>query len=113
MTVHAKLLRLELLKVKADLERELGQLVLNCSDCGRTVHWVSGLGVEPGYWEHREAAPHDEPAVQDRTSSSPGPSVGPDELLNEVRSFDEPHKPGMIQSSHRLWPVGGLPGRRP
>lgn len=26
------MLRLELLKVKADLERELGQLVLDCSD---------------------------------------------------------------------------------
>ena len=43
VTVHAKMLRLELLKVKADLERELGQLVLDCSCCGQTVHWVAGL----------------------------------------------------------------------
>jgi hypothetical protein len=41
------MLRLELLKVKADLERELGQLVLDCSCCGQTVHWVAGLGVSP------------------------------------------------------------------
>lgn len=32
LTVHAKMLRLELLNVKADLERELGRLVLDCSD---------------------------------------------------------------------------------
>jgi len=38
VTVHAKMLRLELLKVKADLERELGQLVLDCSCWGQTVH---------------------------------------------------------------------------
>ena len=31
VTVHAKMLRLELLKVKADLERELGNFSLNCS----------------------------------------------------------------------------------
>jgi hypothetical protein len=38
------MLRVELLKVKADLERELETLVLHCTDCGRTVHCVSGLG---------------------------------------------------------------------
>jgi hypothetical protein len=48
VTLSAKRLRLELLQVKADLERELGTLVLDCSDCGRTVHWVSGLGSQPG-----------------------------------------------------------------
>lgn len=63
VTVHAKMLRLELLKVKADIERELGQLVLDCSACGQTVHWVSGLGSAPGHWAHREPAPHHEPAV--------------------------------------------------
>jgi hypothetical protein len=31
--------------VRADLERELGQLVLDCSSCGRRVHWFAGLGV--------------------------------------------------------------------
>jgi hypothetical protein len=34
VTVHAKMLRLELLKVKADLERELEDFVLDCSRCG-------------------------------------------------------------------------------
>lgn len=38
LTVQAKMLRLELLKVKADLERDLGRLVLDCTDCGQTVH---------------------------------------------------------------------------
>jgi hypothetical protein len=56
------MLRLELLRVKADLERELGELVLNCSSCGLDVHWISGLGVTPGHWAHREPAPHAEPA---------------------------------------------------
>jgi len=63
LVVHAKMLRLQLLKVKADLERELEDFVLNCSACGLDVHWVSGLGVTPGHWAHREPAPHDEPAV--------------------------------------------------
>ena len=63
VTVHAKMLRLELLKVKADLERELGTWVPNCSKCGLDVHWVAGLGVSPGHWAHREPAPHGEPAV--------------------------------------------------
>ena len=63
VTVHAKMLRLELLKVKANLERELEDFVLDCSKCGRDVHWVSGLGVSPGQWAHREPAPHGEPAV--------------------------------------------------
>lgn len=63
LTVHAKMLRLELLSVKADLERELGQLVLNCRDCGRDVHWVNGLGVAPGHWAHREPGPHGEPVI--------------------------------------------------
>jgi hypothetical protein len=34
------MLRLELLIVKADLERELGRLVLHCTACGLDVHWV-------------------------------------------------------------------------
>jgi hypothetical protein len=40
VTVHAKMLRLELLKVKADLERELETWSLNCTKCGLDVHWV-------------------------------------------------------------------------
>ena len=53
LVVHAKMLRPELLKVKADLERELEDFVLNCSKCGLDVHWVAGLGVKPGHWGHR------------------------------------------------------------
>ena len=47
------MLRLELLKVKAELERELEDFSLNCSKCGLDVHWVSGLGVSPGHWGAR------------------------------------------------------------
>src|ERR687891_1107999 len=60
VTLQAKMLRLELLNVKADLERELGLLVLHCTACGRTVHWVAGLSGSPGHWAHREPAPHGE-----------------------------------------------------
>jgi hypothetical protein len=38
VTVHAKMRRLELLKVKADLERELETWSLNCTKCGLDVH---------------------------------------------------------------------------
>ncbi len=61
VTLQAKMLRQELLQVKADLERELGRLVLDCSACGRTVHWVAGLAASPGHWAHREPAPHGAP----------------------------------------------------
>ena len=64
LVTHAKMLRLELLKVKADLERELEDFVLNCRKCGLDVHWVSGLGIQPGHWAHREPAPHGEPTIQ-------------------------------------------------
>jgi len=37
VTVTAKMLRLELLQVKADLERELATWVLDCKDCGMDV----------------------------------------------------------------------------
>jgi hypothetical protein len=64
LVTHAKMLRLELLKVKADLECELEDFILNCSKCGLDVHWVmSGLGASPGHWAHRLPAPHGEPAV--------------------------------------------------
>jgi hypothetical protein len=63
VTVHAKMLRLELLNVKADLERELEDFSINCTKCGLDVHWMSGLGVSPGHWVHREPAPHGEPSV--------------------------------------------------
>jgi hypothetical protein len=49
--------------VKADLERELEDFSVNCSKCGLDGHRVSGLGITPGHWAHREPARHGEPAV--------------------------------------------------
>jgi hypothetical protein len=63
LTLRAKMLRLELLHVKADLERELGTWALHCRACSREVHWVAGLGVRAGHWAHAEPAPHGEPVV--------------------------------------------------
>jgi hypothetical protein len=55
--VDARMLRLELLKVKGDLERELAKLVLNCSACGQEVHWVQGISMsDPGHWGHRSSS---------------------------------------------------------
>ena len=54
LTVAAKQVRLERLKVKADLERELAQLVLKCTACGQEVHWVQGISMSHlGHWGHR------------------------------------------------------------
>jgi len=39
ITLQTKMLRLELLNVKADLEREME------TSCGLDVHWVVGLGA--------------------------------------------------------------------
>jgi hypothetical protein len=49
LTVHVKMLRAELLSVKADLERELERVVLDCLVCGRTAHYVGGFGVRAGH----------------------------------------------------------------
>jgi hypothetical protein len=43
----AKRLRMELLSTKAELERELGRLLLHCRQCNRRVHWVPGVGADP------------------------------------------------------------------
>jgi hypothetical protein len=63
VTIATKMMRLELLKTKAELERGLEEFSLTCADCGRNVHWVSGLENAPGHWSHAEPAPHGEPAV--------------------------------------------------
>ncbi len=63
LVVHAKELRLELLKTKAAVERELEGFSLICSSCGRNVHWVSGLAATPGHWAHAEPAPHGDPVL--------------------------------------------------
>jgi hypothetical protein len=61
--VNIKRLRVELLSVKADLERELERELLNCVVCGRTAHYVGGLGVKTGHWAHAEPAPHATPKL--------------------------------------------------
>jgi hypothetical protein len=61
---HAKMLRPELLQVKADLERELEDFVLNCSKCGLGRALGERARHFPGHWAHREPAPHGEPAVE-------------------------------------------------
>jgi hypothetical protein len=64
MVISTKMLRAELLSVKSDLERELERLVLDCTACGKRVHYVGGLGVRAGHWAHAEPAPHGEPVVR-------------------------------------------------
>jgi len=67
LVAAAKRLRMELLQTKAQLERELGNVLLECRRCNRRVHWVSGVGAEPGHWAHAEPAPtgHDPVLSQD------------------------------------------------
>jgi hypothetical protein len=52
IVVSTKMLRAELLSVKADLERELEREILDCAVCGKRVHYVGGLGVRASYWAH-------------------------------------------------------------
>jgi hypothetical protein len=40
-------------------EDVLVAFVLDCSRCGRRVHWVPGEGCELGHWAHAEPAPND------------------------------------------------------
>jgi hypothetical protein len=57
LVAAAKRLRMEVLQTKAELERELGNVVLNCRRCNRRVHWVPGVGPQPGHWAHAEPSP--------------------------------------------------------
>jgi hypothetical protein len=61
VVVDLKMLRLELLGVKSSAEDRLEGLVLDCTECGQRVHYVSGLGGAVGRWAHREPAPHHAP----------------------------------------------------
>jgi hypothetical protein len=63
IVVGTKRLRAELLSVKADLERELERVVLNCIACGVPAHYVGGLGVRAGHWSHAAPAPHETPKL--------------------------------------------------
>jgi hypothetical protein len=59
----AKRLRMQLLTTKGALERELGRFLVHCRRCDRTVHWVPGVGPEPGHWAHAEPASAGHPPV--------------------------------------------------
>ena len=63
LTVQAKMMRQELLQVKAHFERELGTPLLTC----RALLAGGPLGGGPrrlaGHWAHSEAASQGEPAV--------------------------------------------------
>lgn len=48
ITVAVKMVRVELLGVKGELECQLARLVLDCRDCCRQVHWVPGIGSSSG-----------------------------------------------------------------
>jgi hypothetical protein len=63
VAIQAKMLRLELISIKADVERQLGPWSLNCRACSRDVHWVLGLGTRAGHWAHGEPAPLGAPVV--------------------------------------------------
>jgi hypothetical protein len=54
LTVHVKMLRAELLSVKADPERELENIVLDCAVCGGPST-IGGLGAKAGHRTHAEA----------------------------------------------------------
>jgi len=81
VAVAAKQVRLELPKVKADVEQELGKLVLNCTACGQEItgpkphegsrdRW--GSGDEPSPADCRRVRSEDlgEPRAGDASSPS-------------------------------------------
>lgn len=52
VAIDAKMLRIELIQMKAGLEAELARLDPHCSTCGRSLHWDAGVGVGRGRWAH-------------------------------------------------------------
>lgn len=74
IVVSMKMLRAELLSVKADLERELEKAVLDCTVCGKRVHYVGGLGARAGRWAHAE--PHRTTRRSSFATIQPTGSVG-------------------------------------
>lgn len=66
--VHAKMLRLELLNVKSDLERELGQFVLDCPPVVRRSTGSAGSGSRrvigrTGSLRHTTSQPSSQPVT--------------------------------------------------
>jgi hypothetical protein len=49
----------DLLRTKHALENEIVAVILDCSRCGRRVHWCRAKGSELGHWAHAEPAPDD------------------------------------------------------
>lgn len=72
LVIHAKMIRQELLAVKAELERELERLELDCSACGRRVHWLSGSASAPATGP--TVSPH---RAVSRSSRRNGANFGP------------------------------------
>jgi len=57
--VAARSMHSALLRTKHAVEDELVAFVLDCSRCGRRVHWIPGEGCALGHWAHAEPAPDD------------------------------------------------------
>jgi hypothetical protein len=55
----ARMMASNLMRTKHEAEDVLVAFVLDCSRCGRRVHWVPGEGCELGHWAHAEPAPKD------------------------------------------------------
>jgi len=57
LVAAAKRQWMEAIRTKAELERKLGNVLLSCQRCSRRVHWVLGVGPEPGHCADAEPAP--------------------------------------------------------
>jgi hypothetical protein len=55
----ARRMHSETLRTKHAAEDVLVAFVLDCSRCGRRVHWLPGEGCALGHWAHAEPAPSD------------------------------------------------------
>jgi hypothetical protein len=82
VTVHAKMLRLELLKVKADLERELEDFSLNVRSAGSTC--IGCLGSACHLATGRTESPRR--TASRRSSSDAPPSADTTALIHSSRS---------------------------
>jgi hypothetical protein len=105
--VQVHLERSESHQVKADLERSLEEARPQLLEVGLDVHWVSGLGVSPGYWADQEPAPHGKPRSSGSRSRAGAPtSVGvneDDETRTSTSAADD-------SPLRRGWPLGRAGG---
>jgi hypothetical protein len=63
LMIAAKSLQAELLRTKGGTEAGDIPMDPRCARCNRRVHWVSGVGPEPGHWAHAEPASDHEPVL--------------------------------------------------